>query len=78
MTAPAQADYLTLTCFRRTRGRGRGTCPFQTKVEHAVAAGAVGVMIMNEGTNGRTDAFSGLMNKPAAIPVVGVPYERGR
>jgi Zn-dependent M28 family amino/carboxypeptidase len=56
----------------------RGTCPFQTKVEHAVAAGAAGAVIMNEGTNGRTDAFSGMMNKPAAIPVVGVSYERGR
>jgi Zn-dependent M28 family amino/carboxypeptidase len=56
----------------------RGTCPFQAKVEHAVAAGAVGVVIMNEGTKGRTDAFSGLMNNPAAIPVVGVSYERGR
>jgi Zn-dependent M28 family amino/carboxypeptidase len=56
----------------------RGTCPFQTKVEHAVAAGAAGVVIMNEGTNGRTDVFSGLMNKPVAIPVVGVSYERGR
>jgi Zn-dependent M28 family amino/carboxypeptidase len=56
----------------------RGTCPFQTKVEHAVAAGAAGVVIMNEGTNGRTDLFSGLMNKLAAIPVVGISYERGR
>jgi Zn-dependent M28 family amino/carboxypeptidase len=56
----------------------RGTCPFQTKVEHATAAGAVGAVIMNEGTNGRTDVFSGLMNKPAAIPVVGISYERGR
>jgi hypothetical protein len=33
---------------------------------------------MNEGTNRRTDVFSGLMNKPAAIPVAGVSYERGR
>jgi Zn-dependent M28 family amino/carboxypeptidase len=56
----------------------RGTCPFQTKVENAVAAGAVGVVIMNEGTDGRTDAFSGLLSKPAAIPVVGVTYELGR
>ena len=37
----------------------RGTCPFQTKVENAQAVGAVGVVIMNEGTAGRTDAFSG-------------------
>jgi hypothetical protein len=33
---------------------------------------------MNEGTNRRTDVFSGQMNKDAAIPVVGVSYERGR
>jgi Zn-dependent M28 family amino/carboxypeptidase len=56
----------------------RGTCPFQTKVERAVEAGAIGAVIMNEGTNGRTDVFSGLMNKAAAIPVVGISYERGR
>jgi Zn-dependent M28 family amino/carboxypeptidase len=56
----------------------RGTCPFQTKVENAVAAGAVGVVIMNEGTDGRTDAFSGRLSQPVAIPVVGVSYERGR
>jgi Zn-dependent M28 family amino/carboxypeptidase len=56
----------------------RGTCPFQTKVEHAVAAGAAGAVIMNEGTNGRTDVFSGLLNNAAAVPVVGVSFERGR
>jgi Zn-dependent M28 family amino/carboxypeptidase len=56
----------------------RGRCPFQTKVENAVAAGAVGVVIMNEGTDGRMDAFSGRLSQPAAIPVVGVSYERGR
>jgi Zn-dependent M28 family amino/carboxypeptidase len=56
----------------------RGTCPFQIKVEHAAAAGAAGVVIMNEGTNNRTDVFSGLLSKPAAIPVVGISYERGR
>jgi Zn-dependent M28 family amino/carboxypeptidase len=56
----------------------RGTCPFQTKVENAVAAGAVGAVIMNEGTEGRKDVFSGLLGKPAAIPVVGISYERGR
>ena len=37
----------------------RGTCTFQVKAENAVAAGAVGVVIMNEGTAGRTDGFSG-------------------
>jgi Zn-dependent M28 family amino/carboxypeptidase len=55
----------------------RGTCPFQTKVENAAAAGAVGVVIMNEGVGGRTDAFSGTLRQPAVIPVVGVSYEHG-
>jgi Zn-dependent M28 family amino/carboxypeptidase len=55
----------------------RGTCTFQTKVENAVAAGAVGIVIMNEGTNGRTDTFSGTLRQPAAIPVVGISYEYG-
>src|SRR5215813_8372010 len=55
----------------------RGTCPFQTKVENAVAAGAIGVVIMNEGTDRRTDAFSGTLRQPAAIPVVGISYEHG-
>jgi Zn-dependent M28 family amino/carboxypeptidase len=56
----------------------RGTCTFQTKVENAVAAGAAGVVIMNEGTDGRTDAFSGQLSELAPIPVVGVSYELGR
>jgi Zn-dependent M28 family amino/carboxypeptidase len=56
----------------------RGTCQFQAKVELATAAGAAGVVIMNEGTDGRTDMFSGQLGKPAAIPVVGVSYELGR
>jgi Zn-dependent M28 family amino/carboxypeptidase len=56
----------------------RGTCQFQVKVENAVAAGAIGVVIMNEGTSGRTDGFSGQLSKPADVPVVGVPFELGR
>jgi len=56
----------------------RGTCPFQAKVQNAVAAGAIGVVIMNEGTEGRRDAFSGLLGKAAPVPVVGVSYDRGR
>jgi len=56
----------------------RGTCQFQVKVDNAIAAGAAGVIIMNEGTNGRTDAFSGVLSKGAAVPVVGVSYEFGR
>jgi Zn-dependent M28 family amino/carboxypeptidase len=56
----------------------RGTCQFQVKVDNAVAAGAVGVIIMNEGTDSRTDAFSGILSKGAAVPVVGISYELGR
>ena len=56
----------------------RGTCQFQTKVENAVAAGAVGVIIMNEGTDGRKDAFSGQLTKLVPVPVLGVPYAFGR
>ena len=41
-------------------------------------AGAACVVIMNEGTNGRRDAFSGQLSELAPIPVVGVSYELGR
>jgi Zn-dependent M28 family amino/carboxypeptidase len=56
----------------------RGTCTFQIKVENAVAAGATAVIIMNEGTEGRTDLFSGQLMQTAAVAVVGVSYEFGR
>jgi Zn-dependent M28 family amino/carboxypeptidase len=56
----------------------RGTCTFQVKAENAVAAGATGVVVMNEGTAGRTDGFSGLLNTPVGVPVVGVSYDHGR
>jgi Zn-dependent M28 family amino/carboxypeptidase len=56
----------------------RGTCTFQVKAENAVAAGAVGIVIMNEGTAGRTDGFSGLLSKSVDVPVVGISYDRGR
>ena len=48
------------------------------KAENAIAAGALGVVVMNEGTAGRTDGFSGLLNKPVGIPVVGISYDHGR
>src|SRR5207244_2693316 len=56
----------------------RGTCTFQTKVENAVAVGAAGVVLMNEGTDGRTDAVSGQLSQLASIPVVGVSYDLGQ
>ncbi|HEV2560140.1 MAG TPA: M28 family peptidase [Microvirga sp.] len=56
----------------------RGTCPFQQKVDNAVAAGAAGAIIMNQGTGGDTGLFGGRLNARAAIPVLGVTTETGR
>jgi Zn-dependent M28 family amino/carboxypeptidase len=56
----------------------RGACSFQTKVENAVAAGAAGLIIMNDGAEGRSGLFSGRLGAPAPIPVVGITAEAGR
>ncbi|HEX2135297.1 MAG TPA: M20/M25/M40 family metallo-hydrolase [Microvirga sp.] len=55
----------------------RGTCPFQAKAEHAQAAGAAGLIIMNQGTDGQTGSFAGRLGSPAEIPVLGVTTEVG-
>ena len=54
----------------------RGTCPFQTKVENAEAAGAAGVIVANSAAE--AGAFAGRLTRPARIPVVGVSPELGR
>jgi Zn-dependent M28 family amino/carboxypeptidase len=56
----------------------RGTCPFQTKLDHAAAAGAVGVVIMNQGTGGETGIFAGRLSTRSAIPALGVATDVGR
>jgi len=56
----------------------RGTCPFQTKAELAQAAGAAGLIIMNQGTGDQTGTFGGRLSTQAAIPVLGVTTELGR
>ncbi len=56
----------------------RGTCPFQTKVEQAQAAGAAGLIIMNQGTGDQTGVFGGRLTTQASIPVLGVTTEVGR
>jgi Zn-dependent M28 family amino/carboxypeptidase len=56
----------------------RGSCTFQVKVDNAIAAGAAGAVIMNEGIDGRVDRPSGRLRKAVAIPVIGVSYELGR
>jgi Zn-dependent M28 family amino/carboxypeptidase len=48
----------------------RGTCPFQTKVDNAEAAGAAGVIIANSAAE--AGAFAGRLTRPARLPVVGV------
>jgi aminopeptidase Y len=56
----------------------RGTCTFQLKTENAVAAGAVGVIIFNEGQPGRTEAFTGTLGAPMAVPVIGISFATGQ
>lgn len=57
----------------------RGTCLFTLKVENAAAAGAVGVVMMNQGNTedpARTGIFSGNVGT-AGIPAVGITYALG-
>jgi len=56
----------------------RGSCTFALKAQNAEAAGAVGVIIFNEGQPGRTDAFVGTLGGPGAtVPVVGAAFAVG-
>ncbi len=56
----------------------RGSCSFYLKAANAEAAGAVGVVIFNEGQDGRTSNFAGTLGGlGVSIPVVGASYEVG-
>ncbi|MFN1834952.1 M28 family peptidase [Balneola sp. MJW-20] len=58
----------------------RGACTFQLKAENAEAAGAVGVIIFNQGnTPGREVFFAGTLteNYAGSLPVVSATYARG-
>lgn len=56
----------------------RGTCTFQEKAENALAAGAVGVIIFNEGNPGRTDFISSRLKPTLAnFPVLGASFPVG-
>jgi Zn-dependent M28 family amino/carboxypeptidase len=55
----------------------RGTCTFQQKVLNAEAAGAVGVIIFNEGQVGRTNLDSVTLGVPVGVPVVFVTFALG-
>ena len=56
----------------------RGSCSFAQKAQNAAAAGAAGVVIFNEGQDGRTAAFLGTLGGPGVtVPVVGAAYDVG-
>lgn len=56
----------------------RGTCEFATKVDHAVAAGAGGVVVLNQGNDeGRRGLFAGTLGRLAAVPVVATTFDLG-
>lgn len=56
----------------------RGTCTFRVKAENALAAGASGVIIFNEGNPGRTGIIFGTLSPPQiALPVVGSTFALG-
>ena len=56
----------------------RGTCFFIDKATNAQAAGAAGVIIFNEGQEGRTELLTGTLGDPVInIPVVGTTFALG-
>jgi Zn-dependent M28 family amino/carboxypeptidase len=56
----------------------RGTCTFRTKAEHALAAGALGVILFNEGNAHRSGLFSIDLGRPLfSLPVVGTTFAVG-
>jgi Zn-dependent M28 family amino/carboxypeptidase len=57
----------------------RGSCTFQMKSENAVEAGAVAVLIFNEGQPGRRDVFSGALDESYEnpLPVFALSYDVG-
>ena len=58
----------------------RGACYFSDKVRNAQDAGAVAVIIFNEGQEGRTDAISGTLgpNSDIIVPVIFTTHEIGK
>jgi len=57
----------------------RGTCDFSVKAHNAFLAGAVGVIIFNEGQEGRTETLAGTLGDAFSdpIPVIGTSFEIG-
>jgi Zn-dependent M28 family amino/carboxypeptidase len=57
----------------------RGTCDFSVKAANAYDAGAVGVIIFNEGQEGRTETLAATLTDAFSdpLPVVGTSFEIG-
>lgn len=57
----------------------RGTCDFSVKAENAFDAGAVGVIIFNEGQEGRTETLAATLGAEFSdpLPVVGTSFAIG-
>jgi Zn-dependent M28 family amino/carboxypeptidase len=57
----------------------RGTCDFSVKAHNAFVAGAAGVIIFNEGQEGRTETLAATLGDAFAddIPVIGTSFEIG-
>ncbi|TFC93471.1 M20/M25/M40 family metallo-hydrolase [Cryobacterium sinapicolor] len=57
----------------------RGTCTFQVKAENAIAAGAAGVIIFNQGNaDDRLGLLNGTLDAPqASVPVIGTSFALG-
>jgi Zn-dependent M28 family amino/carboxypeptidase len=52
----------------------RGSCDFAVKAENAQEAGAVAVIIFNEGQEGRQELIVGTLGRPFDLPVVGLSF----
>ena len=57
----------------------RGTCDFSVKAHNAFEAGAAGVIIFNEGQEGRTETLAATLGDTFAddLPVIGTSFEIG-
>jgi hypothetical protein len=57
----------------------RGTCDFSVKAHNAFEAGAVGVIIFNEGQEGRTETLAATLTDTFSddLPVIGTSFEIG-
>ncbi len=56
----------------------RGACSFHDKIVNAQDAGAVGVIVFNQGTEGRLDAFAGTLGAPVGeVPAIGTSFAIG-